>query len=256
MSAAAVQPRCLGVLGGMGPLAGAHFLRRLIEMTPASCDQEHIPVLLRSDPRVPDRTAAMLAGGKSPLPDMMQGIALLEDAGADCIAIPCNTAHLWFQQLAASSQVPILHIVDAVLEDLRRHGIHGGPIGLLATPATLALDLYQPSLQQGGYEVLLPEAQAFDDCVAAIGAVKSNRLEQALAPACRAIESLAAQGARAVVLACTELPLAVPHACREGLGVVITDSVDALARSVLAVFRPLSDVPTPVQLSERSRVSL
>ena len=87
MSAAAAQPRCLGVLGGMGPLAGVHFLRRLIEMTPASRDQEHIPVLLRNDPRVPDRTAAMLAGGKSPLPDMMQGIALLEDAGADCIAI-------------------------------------------------------------------------------------------------------------------------------------------------------------------------
>jgi len=241
MTTEALLPRCLGVLGGMGPLAGAHFLTRLIEMTPATCDQEHIPVLLRSDPRIPDRTAAMLSGGKSPLPDMMQGIALLEDAGADCIAIPCNTAHLWFPQLAASSHVPILHIVDAVLDDLARQGIQSGPVGLLATPATLALDLYQPALKAHGYEVLLPQAHAFDDCVEAIRLVKAGRMEDALAPAIRAVESLAALGARAVVLACTELPLALPNDHRGAFNVVITDSVDALARRVLAVFRPTSE---------------
>lgn len=231
-------PQCLGVLGGMGPLAGAHFLKRLIEMTPAGCDQEHISVLLRSDPRIPDRTAAMLHGGKSPLPDMMQGIALLVDAGADCIAIPCNTAHLWYPQLAANSHVPILHIVDAVLDDLASQGVVEGPIGLLATPATLALDLYQPALRARGYDVLVPQAQDFEDCVRAIELVKASRTQEALAPASRAVASLAAQRARAVVLACTELPLALPDTCRNAFDIVITDSVDALARRVLTVFRP------------------
>lgn len=232
------SPKVLGVLGGMGPAAGAHFLARLIEMTPAACDQEHIPVLLRNDPRIPDRTAAKLSGGKTPLPDMMQGIAMLEDAGADCIAIPCNTAHLWFTQLVANSNVPILHIVDAVLDDLHLHGVNQGVVGILATPATLELGLYQPLLEERGYEILIPGAEVLQDCVDAIHAVKGNRPDDAFPLAARAINALIAQGAHAVILACTELPLAIPNDRRDEFDVVLTDSVDALARHVLALFRP------------------
>lgn len=236
----ASTPTCLGVLGGMGPLAGALFLTRLIALTPASRDQDHIPVLLRSDPRIPDRSAAMMSGGKSPLPDMMQGIALLEDAGADCIVIPCNTAHLWYAQLAANSKAPVLHIVDAVLRDIRSHGLHAGKVGLLGTPATLALNLYQPVLREAGYEVIvpLPGTPTLTDCVSAIGAVKANRMHGAFEHGARSINALIDQGAQAVVLGCTELPLAIPIHRRQEFACVLTDSVDALARQVLEIFRP------------------
>jgi len=169
--------RCLGVLGGMGPLAAAFFAGRVTQLTPATVDQEHIPVLLHNDPRIPDRSNAMIAGGPDPLPAMQRGIRALNAGGAECIAIPCNTAHLWFDALQGVSGSPLLHIADAVVQDLRRQGIERGRVGILGTPATLRMGLYQRWLAEAGYEPLLPgEEELTRWCVAAIAAVKGNRL--------------------------------------------------------------------------------
>lgn len=231
--------RSLGVLGGMGPLAGAQFAVRVVQLTPAACDQDHIPLLLCNDPRIPDRSTAWVAGGPTPLPAMLRGIGMLQDAGADCIAIPCNTAHLWFDQLQGATGARLLHIVEAVVRDLRRQGIHAGRVGVLATRATLETGLYQRFLVAAGYEPFVPSArEVLDDCAACIAAVKSSRREDAFIPLARAIESLAREGACAVVLGCTELPLAIAEQRRGEFGVVLTDSIDALAREVVRQFRP------------------
>lgn len=227
----------LGVLGGMGPMAGAAFALRLAALTPASVDQQHIPTLLLNDPRIPDRSTARLAGGEDPLPHMLQRVRFLNDAGSQLIAIPCNTAHLWYEQIAEAAQCPVLHIIEAVAEDLRRQGIPTGRIGLMGTPATLALGLYQQTLEKHGYECIVPtddEVQSL--CAVSIAAVKGNRLEDAYAPAAECITRLKARGADAVVLGCTELPLAVPHALRPSLGVPLTDSIDALALAAIAYY--------------------
>lgn len=235
-------PRCLGVLGGMGPLAGAHFAVRVAELTPAARDQDHIPLLLRNDPRIPDRSTAWMSGGASPLPAMMRGIAMLQDAGADCIAVPCNTAHLWFDQLQAATSARLLHIVQAVVLDLQRQGIHAGCIGVLGTRATLETGLYQRYMTERGYETIVPRTQdVLEDCDRAIAAVKGNRPGDAFAPLARAIASLQRDGARAVVLGCTELPLALPASRRGEFGVVITDSIDALAREAVRQLRPCTE---------------
>src|SRR6201747_1274384 len=99
--------RVLGVLGGMGPLASAHFMLRLTLLTPATRDQDHIPTVLWSDPRVPDRTAGRMAGGADPLPWLLRGIEGLRQAGCGAIAIPCNTAHGWYEPMAAAAGMPI-----------------------------------------------------------------------------------------------------------------------------------------------------
>jgi len=234
--APAVWP-VLGVLGGMGPLAGATFAARLVQLTPVTVDQAHIPVLLRNDPRIPDRSAARLADGPSPLPAMLEGMQDLQRWGADCIAIPCNTAHLWFNQLRDSVTIPVLHIVDSVIQDLQRNGIHDGPVGVMGTPATMQLGLYQDALRAAGYEPLTdPDNVIRDLSVQSIAAVKSNQDALAFAPAAQAIGRLTDLGARAVILGCTELPLAIPPTRRNEFPVVISDSIDALARAVLDAF--------------------
>ena len=192
--------------------------------------------MLCNDPRVPDRSSARLGQGEDPLAAMMVGIRRLEGAGARLIAIPCNTAHLWYDQLAQQARVPLLHIVEAVCDDLARLGIRGARIGLMGTPATLALGLYQGPLTRRGHSVIEPDAQERQLCIEAIAAVKCNRPEMAFAPAAACIARLAARGADAIVLGCTELPLAVPHAQRAALGVVLTDSIDALARAAIGQF--------------------
>lgn len=229
------HPGCyLGILGGMGPMAGAAFALRLAALTPADRDQEHIPALLLNDPRVPDRTAAALAGGEDPLAYMNQGIAFLAAAGARLIAIPCNTAHLWYDAMVAASPVPVLHIIESVVEDLQRRGIRAGRIGLMGTEATLRMGLYQRHLEKHGYECIVPaqdEIEAY--CTRSILAVKANRLADAYDPAAAGVRLLQARGVDAVVLGCTELPLAIPHDRRGEFDVVLTDSIDALALAVI-----------------------
>ncbi|HEX4259966.1 MAG TPA: aspartate/glutamate racemase family protein, partial [Acetobacteraceae bacterium] len=124
-----MMQRMLGVLGGMGPLASAHFMVRLTELTPAACDQAHIPAVLWSDPRVPDRTEAWLGNGADPLPFLLRGLRGLAQAGCGAVAIPCNTAHGWHAAMAAAGILPILHIVDATAAELRRRAVPPGPVG-------------------------------------------------------------------------------------------------------------------------------
>src|SRR5208283_405759 len=99
----------------MGPAATADFLAKLVRLTPARRDQEHIPIVLYCQPQTPDRGAAILAGGVSPLPHLLQGVRRLTEAGAQVLAIPCNSTHHWFEQLQAACPVPILHIADAAI---------------------------------------------------------------------------------------------------------------------------------------------
>jgi aspartate racemase len=231
------EARVLGVLGGMGPLAGATFMQRLTLLTPALRDQEHIPSVLWSDPRVPDRTAARLAGGPDPLQALMRGIRGLEAAGCGAIAIPCNTAHGWFDAMQAGTRLPILHIVEAAADDLLRLGVTGGTVGLMATKGTLAMRLYQDRLEGRGYSILLPgEAEMDSTIMPAIDAVKANRVAEAYAPLAAAAMALVERGARAVVLGCTEIPLGI--AAGPALPFPVADTIDALARAAIAWARP------------------
>ncbi len=226
----------LGVLGGMGPLASAEFMRRLTLLTPADRDQDHIPAVLWSDPRVPDRTAARLAGGEDPLPALLRGIRGLETAGCGAIAIPCNTAHGWFDAMQGATPLPILHIVDAAAADLARLGVPEGRIGVMGTAGTLAMRLYQDRLSGRGYACLVPEPEEMATLVTpAIAEVKANRVAEAYAPLAEAAGRLASRGAQAVVLGCTEIPLGI--AAGPALPFPVCDTIDALARAAILWFR-------------------
>jgi aspartate racemase len=227
--------KILGVLGGMGPLASAQFMLRLTLLTPATRDQEHVPTVLWSDPRVPDRTSGKLAGGADPLPWLLRGIEGLRRAGCGAIAIPCNTAHGWFAPMQAAAGMPILHIVDAAADDLRRLGITGGTIGLMGTQATLAMRLYQERLAGHGWECLVPTQDQMERLVTpAIALVKANRVAEAYAPLAAVANDLATRGAAAVVLGCTEIPLGIQAGPAEALLAPVVDTIDALARAAIA----------------------
>ncbi len=222
----------LGVLGGMGPLASAQFMLRLTLLTPATRDQDHIPAVLWSDPRVPDRTAARIAGGEDPLPALLRGIRGLEAAGATAIAIPCNTAHGWYEGMQEATRLPILHIVDAAEAELRRQGVAPGPIGLMGTAGTLAMRLYQQRLDARGWTCLTPSAEEMDRLVTpGIALVKANDVAAAYAPLAEAARLLVARGARAVVLGCTEIPLGI--AAGPALPFPVCDTIDGLARAAI-----------------------
>src|SRR4051812_30907499 len=127
----------LGVLGGMGPMATVDFMGEVVQNTPATCDQEHIPMVVCSAANIPDRTASIFGEGADPFPAMRDTLRRLEAAGATCVAIPCNTAHHWDAALQAGTSVRILHIVDAVADALDDQSMQGGSVGVLATSGTV-----------------------------------------------------------------------------------------------------------------------
>jgi aspartate racemase len=232
----------LGVLGGMGPLASAHFMVRLTQLTPAARDQDHIPTVLWSDPRVPDRTVGQPSGEADPLPWLVRGVQGLQRAGCGAIAIPCNTAHRWYDAMCDAAQVPILHIVDATATDLHRIGFAAGRCGVMATQAALAMRLYQDRLGAQGWDCIVPNPDEMDRLVSpAIALVKLNRMTDAYEPLAETVRRLAARGATVVVLGCTELPLGIQAGPAPDLPVV--DSIDALARAAIEWARSNTNRP-------------
>lgn len=228
------MPDLLGVLGGMGPLATVDFLGKLIEETPAVHDAEHVPVVVYSVPQIPDRPAAILAGAESPLPAMLAGIRTLKRAGATLIAIPCNTAHYWYEDLAREAGVPVVHIADAACDSLAAQGLGASTVGLIGTRGTIAAGFFQQRIAARGMHVVLNAEADQSECVQpAIAAVKRNDLETAHPLAVRACERLRAAGAQAIILACTEIPPALEHR-PAGIAAICVDPTRALARACAA----------------------
>ncbi len=221
----------IGILGGMGPLATADFFSKVIAATPATGDADHVPLLIQSDPRIPSRPEAILRAGESPLPALLAGRDRLIAAGAVALAMPCNTAHFWFNELVADCPVPFLSIVDATCDEVAGLAAPGEHIGLIATGATLATHLFDHRLETMGWVPMLPEDADMTSLVLpAIELVKGGRAREGGQLVEQAVRTLLTRGARAVVLACTETPLAL-DAVESELRSHCVDSTGALARA-------------------------
>lgn len=235
----------IGVLGGMGPLATVDFFNKVLLATPAKGDADHVPLLIQSDPRIPSRPPAILSGGRSPLPELLAGRDRLIAAGATALAMPCNTAHYWYGDLLKGCSVPFISIVDASIGELGALADAGSQIGLIATRATLAAKIFDAPLQRAGYTPLLPDDDMMDTLVLpGIELVKAGQAVQGGQLIEQAVRALLAQGAGAVVLACTETPLAL-DAVQSPLRSQCVDATAALARACVTWWQAVGGKSTP-----------
>ena len=227
----------IGVIGGMGPLATADFLNKVIEEAHAAVDDDHVPLLISCDPRIPQRPAAILAGGESPLPRLLEIRNRLLTAGATALVMPCNTAHYWYGELTADCPVPFLSIVETgCLEALRLAGV-GASIGVAGTRATLAAGLFNRELERHGLMALIPtEDELQRSLLPAIAAVKAGQLEHAARLAIESLDAMVNRGADHILLACTELPLAMAADTRRTSATCI-DTTRVLARATVDHWR-------------------
>ena len=224
----------IGILGGMGPLATADFFAKVIAATPATRDEDHVPLLIQSDPRIAGRPAAILHGGESPLPALLAGRDRLIAAGAIALAMPCNTAHVWLPELRQGCPVPFLSIVDASCDEAAARVQPSAAIGIIGTEATLKSWLFDSELARRGFKPVLPsDAELRDLILPAIEQVKAGRAAESGQQVERAVQALFDQGAEVVVLACTETPLAL-DAMASPLRERCVDTNAALARACVA----------------------
>lgn len=225
--------RLLGVLGGMGPAAGAEFLRLLTILSPATRDQDHVPVILLSDPQVPDRTEALLRHGEDPTPRLRENLLKLVSWGADLLAVPCNTAHVFIDRFAEELPVRLVHIVEETLAEAAAKNPAGG--WLVATEGTLGSRIYQNRALARGFNLLLPSPAEQAAVNEIIRLVKANRLGEAGKSFRSLAETLWGKSEVPILTACTETPLAYQAA---GLpGEMTVSSLEALARGALRDLR-------------------
>jgi len=229
----------VGILGGMGPAATGQFLLELTRATPASRDQDHLRSIIICDPSVPDRTEAILRGDDAPEAVIREHLFTLVDMGADLLAVPCNTAHVFIDRFAAELPVPLVHIVTATLDAAQE----ASPTGawLTATRGTIATRLYQDAAEERGYTLHVPGEKDIDALMGVIALVKAGEMARAGARYMAIADSLFARIPVPALTACTELPLAFDAS---GLpSVRSVSSLTALARATVAQARALGAPP-------------
>jgi len=229
--------KVIGILGGMGPEATLDCFGKIIKNTPAKTDREHIRVVIDSNPGIPDRIAAILSDGESPVPALVAGCRGLEKVGADFIIIPCVTVHFFLPQIQAGSPLPVLSIIDAVAGVIQRDFHETKTVGLLGTVATVESGLFQKRLARETIDTLVPDSAQQSKIVAAIKDIKDTRpsrtqseITSDLIEVARSLIDRKPDGADAIIAGCTEIPLALGQ---EHLPVPYFDSLTILARAAI-----------------------
>jgi aspartate racemase len=217
-----------GIAGGMGPLATIELMRLVVEETPATCDQEHIPLLVYSNPQVPDRTKAILGEGPSPVKALVESAQLLEKAGATFLAFPCNTAHYFLPKVEVRVSVPIIDMIEETAIEVEKAGV--SKIGILATDGSIKTGIYQKALKRRGIEAEIPDEKRQLAVMEAIYGVKAG---YDLKDAERILEPVLiymSERVDAVIAGCTELPMLLRGPAH---GLVVIDTLRVLARRIV-----------------------
>lgn len=224
-----MSEKTLGVLGGMGPLATAYFMKITVDMTKADTDQQHIPMIVFNHTTIPDRTEYILDNSKAnPVPILQADAKKLQNAGADIIAMPCNTAHNFFEQIQQSVDIPVLHIVKETVEFIAKRDDKCKKIGILATKGTLKSGVYQDFCNQFGLTAVLPNKAVSNMLMDIIyNKIKTGK-KVSTGEFLSIIDDMRESGCDAVILGCTELSVVKSDLNLKRYDII--DSLEVLAK--------------------------
>jgi aspartate racemase len=227
-----VQRRTIGVIGGMGPEAALELLRRVLAMTPVTDDQDHIHMILDNNPRIPSRIKHLIERtGEDPTPVLVRMARGLEAGGAQALAMPCNTAHFYADEIRRAVAIPMLDMVALTAQHIAQ--LPGARrVGLLASTAVILTGQYRNALAARGCELREPAAQA--DLMHIIGAVKRGDAGDAVQQRFAAIAAALAPDCDVLLVACTELSLLARSLT---VPIPIVDSLDVLSEAIIAFAR-------------------
>lgn len=217
--------KVVGIIGGMGPEAGVDLVYKIIRLSPARKDQEHLHVILDNYSQIPDRTAYILGRGENPLPFLIEAVERLKSAGATIFAMSCNTAHYFYRDIVDATGVDMLHIARESFRQLTRLSVKG-PVGVMGTIGTIKGSIYEGF----GYDVVYPDQKHLDMLMDAIYTIKAGEYERPATLINNVINYLVKRGVSALIMACTEIPLVKD---RLNAPVPLIDATEALARGIV-----------------------
>jgi len=221
--------KVIGIIGGMGPLATADLFTRIINLTAADKDAEHVHIIIDNNPQIPDRTSAILHGTASPLPYLIESANRLKGAGADFLIIPCITSHGFYDELIKNVDIPVLNIVEETAKHLKSLSVKKSV--LLATDGTRHTNVFGKIFQNYSIDLFYPSDSVQKDVMDIIyKGIKAGEDTFDVSTVNAELLRLANQGAEMIILGCTELPLA---AVKYGLIGNFVDPTEVLARAAI-----------------------
>jgi aspartate racemase len=230
------RPFKLGVVGGVGPAATVDFLAKVVRSTPARRDQDHLRLLVEQNPQIPDRTEHLVGEGMDPTLALYATCKKLQAGEADLIAIPCNTAHAFVEEIQSHLDVPIMNMLTVTVNHVRETFPELKKVGLLATTGTVASGVYRKELEEHGLAEVVPrpemQVRVMNSVYGPKGVKAGFTSGEALDDIGAAIDDLVGQGVEVIILGCTELPLLLPQAeltSSSGVRVNLVDPTQILA---------------------------
>lgn len=235
-----MEDKIVGILGGMGPDATVDLMRRIIRLTPALDDADHIRCIVDNNPKVPSRIKAIIEGhGENPGPCMADMAMRLQSWGADFLVIACNTAHYYYENVQDAVNIPVLNLIDLVTNHLIENFPGHENIGLLASPAVKMTGLYTRRFTRAGLKDIWPDMQEQERLFQVIKSVKKGDVGPDVTRNYRSVcRHLLDKGAGLAIVACTEL-----SALNVDLPVKTVDAAQVLAGEIVDVAKnrkPLS----------------
>jgi len=228
----------LGIMGGMGPAATCDIYNKIIQMTPASCDQEHIHIIIDSNSQIPDRTRYICGDGEDPRIEMIRSAIKLEMMGADFIIIPCNTAHYFYDDIVKYTKSKVLHMIRETASFLKKSKPSEDNYLLLATAGTYKAGIYKNIFREFGLNIIEPDEDDIRIVMDWIYSVKSGKFDVTAEEFQNFVKKYMPEKEIPIILGCTELPLL---ADKIGIRSQCIDPVTILAKRCIEIAKETSD---------------
>lgn len=225
----------------MGPDATVDFMAKVLSLTEAARDQDHIRMLVDHNPHVPNRQAAILSDGEDPGPALAEMAGRLEAAGADFLVIPCNTAYVFEDAIIDATSIPLISIITESIAAVREKSPAAARVGILATDGCLESGIYQAGIDAADMAAVLPETGELEQIMVLINSIKAGIQSKAAAAGMKSLaEALISRGAEAIIAGCTEIPLVLTE---EAVSVPLVSSTDALAMKTVSLATGEDELP-------------
>lgn len=200
--------RKIGILGGMGPLATADIFKKIVLLTDANSDNEHIPILIDNNTLVPDRTEFIIGNGKNPAKYLVKSAINLELMGADVIIMPCNTAHYFYDEIVKYISIPFLNIIEETAKYILKNYKYKKRIALLSSKGTYASLIYQNIFDKYKIDLVIPSKKNQKIIMELIYSIKKGNYNLNKNKYIDIVNEFLDNDIDLFILGCTELPIA------------------------------------------------
>lgn len=203
-----LHDKIVGLLGGMGPEATIDIFQKIVQATPVVTDADHLRIIIDNNPKMPSRQEAILSGGENPGPAMGKTAQNLEKAGAEVLIICANTAHYFYDDVKNAVQIDVLHIIEETVKETIKRNNEIEKVGVVATAGAMKANIFQTSFAEKEIDVIEIPQKLQEQIQTAIFSYKYNGIKEAdINKIEEVISFLIAEGAEAIIMGCTEIPI-------------------------------------------------